>query len=92
MSFLAILVTGIAVDGAVRFKLDWVEELDLTYLAYLRGQKSYIDSTILVHIFQHQNIVALLILLSVYAVKKFLYSQTRVDKYEPKDGSRSVSF
>jgi hypothetical protein len=40
MAFLAILGTGIAVDGAIRYKMEWVEELEW---GYLLGKKQYID-------------------------------------------------
>ena len=34
LAFLAILVTGVIVDGAVRYKLEWVDDLDWSYLLF----------------------------------------------------------
>ena len=35
--------------------------------------------------------MALLILIAVYAAKKFIYSQTRVDSFEPELGQKTIS-
>ena len=80
---MGILAAGVVVDGAIRYKLEWVDDLNWGYLV---GKKSYIDSTILVHMFQHQNVMALIILLSIYLIKKLMYTQTRVEPLEPELG------
>ena len=85
---MGILAAGVVVDGAIRYKLEWVDDLSWGYLV---GQRSYIDKTIFVHMFQHQNVMALIILLSIYLIKKLMYTQTRVEPFEPELGQRTIS-
>ena len=40
--------------------------------------------------FQNQNVMALAIMLALYAAKKFIYSQTRVETFEPEAGQQII--
>ena len=84
---MTVLATGIAIEGAIKYKLDWIDEFDFKHFL----GKNSLDQTILIHLFQHQNVMAFAILVFVFVAKKFIYSQTRVEAFEPELGSKTIS-